>query len=48
MPDSAPPVSDLDLFDDALLVAPYPSYAALACGAVGQRKWAVWWAAQSA
>ncbi|MFE9102547.1 cytochrome P450 [Actinomadura geliboluensis] len=29
MPDSAPPVSDLDLFDDAVLVAPYPSYAAL-------------------
>ncbi len=29
MTDSAPPVSDLDLFDDAVLVDPYPSYAAL-------------------
>ncbi len=29
MTDSAPPVSDLDLFDDAVLVDPYPSFAAL-------------------
>lgn len=29
MTDSAPPVSDLDLFDDKVLVDPYPSYAAL-------------------
>ncbi|WP_182906275.1 cytochrome P450 [Microbispora sp. H13382] len=29
MTDSAPPVSDLDLFDDEVLVDPYPSYAAL-------------------
>jgi cytochrome P450 len=29
MSDSAPPVSDLDLFDDAVLVDPYPSFAAL-------------------
>ncbi|GAA2156296.1 cytochrome P450 [Actinomadura napierensis] len=29
MTDPAPPVSDLDLFDDTVLVDPYPSYAAL-------------------
>ncbi|MGI5323664.1 cytochrome P450 [Actinomadura nitritigenes] len=29
MTDTAPPVSDLDLFDDRVLVDPYPSYAAL-------------------
>ncbi|MFL6055119.1 MAG: cytochrome P450 [Actinoallomurus sp.] len=29
MIDSAPPVSDLDLFDDKVLIDPYPSYAAL-------------------
>ncbi|WP_169983025.1 cytochrome P450 [Microbispora sp. H10836] len=29
MTDSAPPVSELDLFDDEVLVDPYPSYAAL-------------------
>ncbi|GAA0958536.1 cytochrome P450 [Actinocorallia libanotica] len=29
MTGSAPPVSDLDLFDDAVLIDPYPSYAAL-------------------
>lgn len=29
MTDPAPPVSDLDLFDDAILLDPYPSYAAL-------------------
>src|SRR5258705_12058646 len=29
MTDSAAPISDLDLFDDTMLVDPYPSYAAL-------------------
>jgi len=29
MTDTAPPVSDLDLFDDGILVDPYPTYAAL-------------------
>lgn len=29
MTDSAPPASDLDLFDDKVLLDPYPSYAAL-------------------
>lgn len=29
MTDAAPPVSDLDLFDDEILVNPYPTYAAL-------------------
>ncbi|MEO3785060.1 cytochrome P450 [Actinocorallia sp. B10E7] len=29
MTDSVPPVSDLDLFDDEVLIDPYPSYAAL-------------------
>jgi cytochrome P450 len=29
MTDPAPPVSDLDLFDDTVLLDPYPSYAAL-------------------
>ena len=29
MPNSTPPVSDIDLFDDAVTVDPWPTYAAL-------------------